>query len=94
MAAYSQKYGEAPDYLAAQGYLLVRLFGRLAQSDATLSRASLAPELQSLKATSDLPWFRGFNRQGEEEAAIYLLTFQNGRVQMQPPTAASPASPR
>ncbi len=94
VAAYSQKYGEAPDYLAAQGYLLVRLFGRLAQSDATLSRASLAPELQSLKATSDLPWFRGFNRQGEEEAAIYLLTFQNGRVQMQPPAAASPASPR
>ena len=29
---YRQQYGEAPDYLAAQGYLLVRLFGRLAKS--------------------------------------------------------------
>src|SRR5208337_2030045 len=92
VAAYQQKYGEAPDYLAAQGYLMVRLFGRLARSGGPLSRADLSAKLQSLKATSNLPWFRGFNRQGEEEAFIYLLTFQNGRVQMLPPPAASPAS--
>ncbi len=93
VAAYQQKYGEAPDYLAAQGYLMVRLFGRLARSGGPLSRADLAAKLQSLKAASNLPWFRGFNRQGEEEAFIYLLTFQNGQVQMLPPPAASPASP-
>ncbi len=92
VAAYRQQYGEFPDYLAVQGYLMVRLFGRLARSGGPLSRANLAPKLQSLKATSDLPWFRGFNRQGEEEAAIYLLTFQGGRVQMLAPPAASPAS--
>jgi ABC-type branched-subunit amino acid transport system substrate-binding protein len=92
VAAYRQQYGEAPDYLAAQGYLMVRLFGRLAQSGGPLSRANLAPKLQSLKAASDLPWFRGFNRQGEEEAAIYLLTFQGGREQMLAPPAAGPAS--
>jgi len=92
VAAYRQQYGEAPDYLAAQGYLMVGLFGRLARSGGPLSRANLAPKLQSLKAASDLPWFRGFNRQREEEAAIYLLTFQDGRVQMLAPPAASPAS--
>jgi len=91
-AAYRQQYGEAPDYLAAQGYLMVELFGRLARSGGPLSRANLAPKLQSLKAASDLPWFRGFNLQREEEAAIYLLTFQDGRVQMLAPPAASPAS--
>ncbi|MGB7912621.1 MAG: penicillin-binding protein activator [Desulfobaccales bacterium] len=89
---YRQKYGETPDYLAAQGYLLVRLFGRLAKSGGPLSRADLASKLSSLKADPDLPWFRGFNRQGEEEAAIYLLTFQDGRVQMLPPPAPAPAS--
>jgi ABC-type branched-subunit amino acid transport system substrate-binding protein len=92
VAAYRQKYGEAPDYLAAQGYLMVELFGRLARSGDPLSRANLAFKLQSLKAASDLPWFRGFNPQREEEAAIYLLTFQDGRVQMLAPPAASPAS--
>jgi len=89
---YRQKYGETPDYLAAQGYLLVRLFGRLAKSGGPLSRADLASKLSSLKADPDLPWFRGFNRQGEEEAAIYLLTFQDGRVQMLTPPAPAPAS--
>jgi ABC-type branched-subunit amino acid transport system substrate-binding protein len=93
VAAYRQQYGKDPDYLAAQGYLMVRLFGRLARSSGPLSRADLAPKLQSLKASSDLPWFRGFNRQGEEEAVIYLLTFQDGRVQMLAPPAAGPASP-
>jgi branched-chain amino acid transport system substrate-binding protein len=92
VAAYRQQYGEAPDYLAAQGYLLVRLFGRLAKSGRPLSRADLASQLSSLKADPDLPWFRGFNRQGEEEAVIYLLTYQDGRVQMLPPPAAGPAS--
>jgi alkylated DNA nucleotide flippase Atl1 len=71
---------------------MVGLFGRLARSGGPLSRANLAPKLQSLKAASDLPWFRGFNRQGEEEAAMYLLTFQDGRVQMLAPPAASPES--
>lgn len=92
VATYQQQYGETPDYLAAQGYLAVRLFGMLSKSGEPLSRADLALRLQSLRAFSDLPWFRGFNPQREERTAIYLLTIREGQVQMVASRTASPGS--
>jgi ABC-type branched-subunit amino acid transport system substrate-binding protein len=83
VAAYRQQYGEAPDYLAAQGYVIIRLMGQLAASGG-LSRADLPQKLLSLRGIPDLPWFKGFNPQREEEAAIYLLTVKDGQIQMVP----------
>jgi len=82
VAAYSQQYGENPDYLATQGYVVIRLMGQLAQLGGPLSRTDVPQKLMSLKGASDLPWFKGFNPQREEEAAIYLLTVKDGQVQM------------
>jgi branched-chain amino acid transport system substrate-binding protein len=84
IADYQQQYGEAPDYLAAQGYVVVRLLGRLAKSGGPLSRTDLPQKLLSLNAAPNLPWFQGFNPQREEQAAIYLLTIQDSQVQMAP----------
>ncbi|MFI5354405.1 MAG: penicillin-binding protein activator [Desulfobaccales bacterium] len=84
VTAYRQQYGENPDYLATQGYALVRLMGQLAQSG-ELDRAALPQKLQALRGTPEVPWFRGFNPQREEEAAIYLLTIKDNQVQMLAP---------
>ena len=84
VTAYRQQYGENPDYLATQGYALVRLMGQLAQSG-ELDRAALPQKLQALRATSEVPWFKGFNPQREEEANIYLLTIKDNQVQMLAP---------
>ena len=84
VAAYRQQYGEAPDYLATQGYVVIRLMGQLAAAGGPLSRSDLPLKVVSLKASPDLPWFKGFNPQREEEAAIYLLTVKDGQVQMAP----------
>lgn len=92
IAAYRQKYGEEPDYLAAQGYVVLRLMARLAESRQALTRNSLPQQLQALKASPSLPWFRGFNDQREEDAALYLLTYTAQGIQMvPPPSAAEPA---
>ena len=82
LTAYRQQYGENPDYLAAQGYMVVRVMARLAESQPSLSRADLPRLLLSLKGVPDLPWFQGFNPEREEEAAIYLLTIKDGAFQM------------
>ena len=84
IAAYRQQYGEAPDYLAAQGYVVIRLMGQLAAAGGPLSRTELPQKLMSFKGDPDLPWFKGFNPQREEDAAIYLLTVKDGQVQMAP----------
>ncbi|MCX5892229.1 MAG: penicillin-binding protein activator [Deltaproteobacteria bacterium] len=84
VTAYRQQYGENPDYLATQGYALVRLMGQLAQSG-ELDRAALPQKLQALKGTPEVPWFKGFNAQREEEAAVYLLTIKDNQVQMLAP---------
>ena len=84
VGAYRQQYGENPDYLATQGYALVRLMGQLAQSG-ELDRAALPQKLQALRGTPEVPWFRDFNPQREEEAAIYLLTIKDNQVQMLAP---------
>ncbi len=84
IAAYRQQYGEAPDYLAAQGYVVIRLMGQLAAAGGPLSRTELPQKLMSCKDVPDLPWFKGFNPQREEDAAIYLLTVKDGQIQMAP----------
>jgi branched-chain amino acid transport system substrate-binding protein len=92
IAAYRQKYGEEPDYLAAQGYVVFRVMAQLAESPQGLSRMALPQQLLTLKGVPGLPWFQGFNGQREEEASLYLLTITGGAVQMAP--AASGGEPR
>jgi ABC-type branched-subunit amino acid transport system substrate-binding protein len=92
IAAYRQQYGADPDYLAAQGYVVLRLLVQLAESRQALSRTSLPQQLLALKSVPDLPWFKGFNDQREENAALYLLTIAGGGIQMIPP--ASGGEPR
>jgi ABC-type branched-subunit amino acid transport system substrate-binding protein len=82
--AYSQRYGENPDYLATQGFAIIRLLGQMAQSGA-LDRADLPQKLQALRPAPEVPWFKGFNAQREEEAAVYLLTIKDNQVQMLEP---------
>ena len=73
VGAYRQQYGENPDYLATQGYAVIRLMGDSGVA-AGLTRTALPQKLLTLTGTPDVPWFKGFNPQREEEAAIYLLT--------------------
>jgi branched-chain amino acid transport system substrate-binding protein len=85
VAAYRQKYGESPDYLAAQGYVVVRLLAQLAETEKSLSRSTLPLLLLSLRQVPGLPWFRGFNANREEEQAMYLLTIKDGAIRMASP---------
>lgn len=85
VAAYRQKYGENPDYLAAQGYAIIRLLGDLAKSSGPLSRADLPQKLLSVQATKDQPWIKGFTSQREEVPAMYLLTFKDNQIQLVTP---------
>jgi ABC-type branched-subunit amino acid transport system substrate-binding protein len=89
IAAYRQRYGEEPDYLAAQGYTVFRVMARVAESPQPLSRMALPQQLLSLKDVPGLPWFQKFNAQREEEAVLYLLTITGGSVQMVPPPSGS-----
>jgi len=82
VSAYRQKYGDNPDYLATQGYVVVRLLAQLADSRPALSRTDLPQLLLSLNRVQDLPWFKGFNPQRQEEATIYLLTLKDGAFQL------------
>ena len=82
--AYRRQYGENPDYLATQGFAIIRLLGQVAQSG-PLDRAALPQKLQALRPTPEVPWFKGFNAQREEEAAVYLLTIKDNQVQMLEP---------
>jgi hypothetical protein len=92
IAAYRQQYGTEPDYLATQGYVVLRLLARLAESRQALSRNSLPQQLLALKAAPSLPWFKGFTDQREEDSALYLLTFTSAGIQMVPPASgAAPA---
>jgi ABC-type branched-subunit amino acid transport system substrate-binding protein len=86
VAAYRQKYGENPDYLAAQGYAVIRLLGDLAKSGGPLSRADLPRKLLSVQATADQPWIRGFTSQREQVTAVYLLTIKDNKFQLATPT--------
>uniref|UniRef100_A0A7C3WQL4 Leucine-binding protein domain-containing protein n=1 Tax=Desulfobacca acetoxidans TaxID=60893 RepID=A0A7C3WQL4_9BACT len=82
VAAFRQRYGEEPDYLAAQGYLVVRLVSKLWEADPRLARADLPRKLQALARVPELPWFLGFTPEREAELALYLLTVKDGQVQL------------
>jgi len=82
VAAYRQKYGENPDYLATQGYVAGRLLVRLAGSGKPLARAQVPQQLLALSSLPEVPWFQGFNQQRQEEGVMYLLTLTGGQVQM------------
>jgi ABC-type branched-subunit amino acid transport system substrate-binding protein len=82
IAAYQQQYGEAPDYLATQGYAVVKVMAQLLETDKSVTRAELPRRLLGLKEFPNLPWFKGFNDRREAEPALYLLTIKDGRVQM------------
>jgi branched-chain amino acid transport system substrate-binding protein len=90
IASYRRQYGENPDYLAAQGYVVVRVMAHLAESRPSLSRTELPGMLLSLKKVPDLPWYRGFNADREEEAEVYLITIKDGTFQLVPSGAAGP----
>lgn len=81
VAAFRQRYGGEPDYLAAQGYLVVRLITRVLETDPSITRAELPRRLQSLASIPQLPWFLGFSPDRQAELALYLLTIKDGRVQ-------------
>jgi branched-chain amino acid transport system substrate-binding protein len=93
IATYTQQYGEKPDYLAAQGYVVVRVMAQVVESHQALSRMALPQQLLTLKNIPDLPWFQGFNPQREEEAALYLLTLTSGGIQMVPAAAGGKPHP-
>jgi ABC-type branched-subunit amino acid transport system substrate-binding protein len=84
VSAYRQQYGEDPDYLAAQGFVVARLLVKLAESEKTLDRSNLPHLLHTAKTYPDIPWFKGFSPSREEEAHIYILTIKDGQVQMAP----------
>jgi branched-chain amino acid transport system substrate-binding protein len=87
IAVYRQKYGEEPDYLAAQGYVVLRVMAHVAESRQALSRMTLRQQLLTLKSVPDLPWYKGFNPQREEDPALYLLTITGRAIQMVPSTS-------
>ena len=91
IAAYRQRYGEEPDYLAAQGYTVFRIMARVAESPQALNRMALNQQLLTLTGVPGLPWFQKFNAQREEEAMLYLLTITDGAVKMVPtPSVGEP----
>ncbi len=81
VAAFRQRYGGEPDYLAAQGYMVVRLITKILETDPSVTRAELPRRLQSLASIPELPWFLGFTPDRQAELALYLLTIKDGRVQ-------------
>jgi ABC-type branched-subunit amino acid transport system substrate-binding protein len=82
IAAYRQQYGESPDYLAAQGYAVVKLLYKTLEGEQTRQRADLSRKLLNLKEFPDLPWFKGFNADREAELSLYVLTIKGGAVQL------------
>jgi branched-chain amino acid transport system substrate-binding protein len=89
IAAYRQKYKQDPDYMAAQGYLVVRVMAQIVETHQNLSRMALPQQLLTLKSVPGLPWFQGFNAQRQEVAALYILTITNQGIQMVPPASGS-----
>lgn len=84
IAAYRQRYGSEPDYLAAQGYMVVRLLAQLWQTQSPASRAEVPPKLLALQNIPDLPWFKGFAADRLADLGLYILTIKDGKVEMAP----------
>jgi branched-chain amino acid transport system substrate-binding protein len=92
IAAFRQKYGEDPDYMAAQGYVAVRVMAQIVETHQKVSRMALPQQLLTLKSVPGLPWFQGFNEQREEDAALYLLTITSQGLQIVPSSSGSQPS--
>jgi branched-chain amino acid transport system substrate-binding protein len=91
VAAYRQRYGSDPDYLAAQGYMVVRLMAHVLAGQTPPTRAELPQKLQALREVPDLPWFKGFASDRQAELALYILTIKDGQVQIATtPSAVQP----
>jgi branched-chain amino acid transport system substrate-binding protein len=88
IAAYRQRYGKDPDYLAAQGYMVVRLMAHLLAGQTPPTRAELPQKLLTLREVPDLPWFKDFAPDRQAELALYILTLKDGQVQI----ATTPAA--
>ncbi len=82
VSAYRQRYNSDPDYLAAQGYMAVRLLAQLRENQPKLSRQDLPQKLMALRGLPQLPWFKGFAPDRQAELDLYILTVKNGRVEM------------
>ncbi len=79
VSAWRQRYGKAPDYFAAQGYLAGRLLSRVA-ADGPLSREEVARRLMAFRGAPQVPWLKGFSENRQGELTVYLLTCRGGRV--------------
>ncbi len=79
VTSFRQRYGTAPDYFAALGYLGTRLFAHLAAGGAP-NRRDLPPQLLSFRPSSQVPWLKRFDARRQAEMAVYLLTVRNGQV--------------
>jgi len=91
ISAYRQRYGTAPDYLAAQGYMVVRLMAHLLERQGSLTRGDLPQKLLALREVPNMPWFKGFAPDRQAELALYILTLKDGRVVMETsPLAVQP----
>jgi branched-chain amino acid transport system substrate-binding protein len=88
VTTYRQHYGTEPEYLAAQGYMVVRLLSHLLEGQTSVDRKDLPQKLMSLRNIPNLPWFRDFAPNRQAELNLYILTIKNGRVEM----ATSPAA--
>jgi len=87
--AYRQRYRSEPDYLAAQGYMAVRLLTLLMENQQRLSREELPQKLMAIRGLPTLPWFKGFAPDRQAELDLYILTIKNGRVEMATTTPAA-----
>jgi branched-chain amino acid transport system substrate-binding protein len=88
IAAYRQRYGNDPDYLAAQGYMVVRLMAHVLAGQTPPTRAELPQKLIALRDVPDLPWFKGFSADRQAELALYVLIIKDGQMQI----ATTPAA--
>ncbi len=82
ITAYRQRYHSEPGYLAAQGFMVVRLMARVLSGQTPPSRNELPQKLQALRDVPDAPWFKGFTSDRQAELTMYILTINNGQVQM------------
>lgn len=77
--ASQQRFGKAPDYFAAQGYLAGKLLTQLAAAG-PLSREEVARWLVAFRGAPQVPWLKGFGPSRQAELTVYLLTATGGRV--------------
>ncbi|MFP3868741.1 MAG: penicillin-binding protein activator [Desulfobacteraceae bacterium] len=80
--AFRARYQRTPQYLAAQGYGVVKLLGEVLKNNPGLTRRDLAHRLAEWQQVSGLPWFQGFDFEREAELDLKILTIRNGQFQL------------